>query len=149
MEYQPLDIILDHAVTIGVIVFSAIVLAVVAALVNLRRNPQQVEATIRALLPDELERIVESAVHTATMFVERLDLEDELQDWLEDVVDKSEAKLVLAIELAAEQIEARVRAVTGRTIDIPEDTLIALVRNHVFENPDLFPRRRKDENPVE
>lgn len=144
MEYQPLDIIFDHVVTIGVIIFSGIVLATVAVLVNIKKNPEQLESTIRALLPDELERIIEFAVKNATLFVERLDLEDELEQWVGEVLDKSEAKLEMAIRLASEQIETQVKAVTGRSITIPVDTLITIVRNYVFDNPDLFPRRRKN-----
>lgn len=98
------------------------------------------------LLP-KLHPIIQDAIKFAALFVEKLDRDGVLSEWVGEIREKGEQKLNLAVDIAVEKAEEMLEAwfaSIGLTvnIDIPEQVIKDLIQKYVLENPELFPSRK-------
>lgn len=113
------------------------------------RSKTAVPQLIANILPDEVEMLIKQAVQYATLFVEQADVDGNLSQFFDDIQDKGQQKLELAIDLASERIEAYLDMFFAERgidlhIDIPEEFIKDAIQKYVWENPQLFPTKEKD-----
>lgn len=127
-------------------VFALIVLAVVWYFL---RNREAVPEFILDILPDDIEFLISQAVQYATLFVEKVDQEGHLGQFFDEIKNKSEQKLELAVDVAAERLEDYINTFfiergIDVTVDIPEGFIKDVIQRYVWQNPDLFPSKSKE-----
>lgn len=133
-----------------VLVFVGIALFVgVAVLWYWARNREAVPQFILDILPDQLEFLIMQAVQYATLFVEKVDTEGHLDQFFDEIKDKSAQKLELAVDVASERLEEYITAFflergIELNVDIPEGFIKDVIQRYVWQNPNLFPSRGKE-----
>lgn len=105
---------------------------------------------VSALLPDEVELLIKQAVQYATLFVEQADVDGNLGQFFDEIKDKGQQKLELAIDVASERLEAYLDMFFAERgidlhIDIPEAFIKDAIQKYVWENPQLFPPKAKED----
>ncbi len=127
--------------------------AILALSLLLVRSKQAVPQVLHAILPDQLEIFIAEAAKYAALFVEKVDTEGRLGQFFDEVKDKGQQKLELAVDVASERIESYIEAFflargVNVDIDIPEEFIKDIIQRYVWENPDLFPNRKAEEKPA-
>lgn len=115
-------------------VFSAVLAFAVKKIVELKNELP----TLKTMLPTEIQRVLEEAAKFGSEFVEQMDKNGALTEYLKGLKSKSEVKLDLAVDYAVQYIEG-LFAKNGFDIDIDQEALKALIQKYVWDNPDLFP----------
>ena len=113
------------------------------------RNRDAVPDAILELIPDQIEYYIEQAVQYAALFVERVDQEGHLGQFFDEIKNKSEQKLELAVDVAVERLETYINELFVQkgidvVIDIPESFINDVIQRYVWQNPDLFPSKSKE-----
>jgi hypothetical protein len=136
---------------ISLFVVGALGLLVVGVSALLVRSKRELPELVWSILPDDIEMLIKQAVQYATLFVEKVDTEGNLGQFFDEVKDKGQQKLELAIEVASERLEVYLEMFFKERgiaidVDIPEEFLKDVIQKYVWENPALFPAKAK--NPV-
>lgn len=113
------------------------------------RNRNAVPDAILELIPDQIEYYIEQAVQYAALFVERVDEQGHLSQFFDEIKNKSEQKLELAVDVAVERLETYINELFVQkgidvVIDIPESFIKDVIQRYVWQNPDLFPSKSKE-----
>ena len=113
------------------------------------RNRDAVPDAILELIPDQIEYYIEQAVQYAALFVERVDEQGHLGQFFDEIKNKSEQKLELAVDVAVERLETYINELFVQkgidvVIDIPESFIKDVIQRYVWQNPDLFPSKSKE-----
>lgn len=124
------------------IVFITILGIGVNAYVQARKNMP----SVIALLPADIQKILQDAAKFGSEFVEQMDAHGELTKYLTGLKSKAQIKMDLAIDYAVQYIEG-ILAKNGFVIDIDQDALKVLIQKYVWDNPQLFPSG--DNKPTE
>lgn len=137
---------LSVSTLINLLIVGVVGLVVIGISVLLVRSKTAVPELIAAILPDEVEMLIKQAVQYATLFVEQADVDGNLSQFFDDIQDKGQQKLELAIDLASERVEAYLDMFFAERgididIDIPEEFIKDAIQKYVWENPQLFPTR--------
>ena len=138
---------------LNALIIGVVGLAVLAISVLLVKGKQEAPELLQKILPDQLELFIAQAAKYAALFVERVDTEGHLDQFFDEIKDKSQQKLELAIDVASERLESYIelfflqRGITV-DIDVPEEFIKDVIQRYVWENPDLFPAKAKQEIPT-
>lgn len=91
-----------------------------------------------AMLPSDLQKLVQDAADFGSMFVEQMDKNGELSKALNDLKPQAEQKLDLAVDYAVQYLEGIFQK-SGFPVDVDQDALKAVIQKYVWDNPSLFP----------
>lgn len=125
--------------------------AIFAVAMLISKGRQAIPELVKAILPDQLELFIAEAVKYAALFVERVDTEGNLGQFFDEIKDKGQQKLELAVDVAAERAEQYIEMFFRERgievdIEIPEEFLKDVIQRYVWENPSLFPEKAKQES---
>lgn len=128
---------------IAFVVTVAVTFGVIAGVVFLRSKAREIDIRteierIYLEQPEDIKQMIDEAVRVGADFAESIDLDGQLQQFLDDAKDKGEVKLYEAIDAAAIYLETQL-ALRGYEIDIPEEFLKVAIQTHVFNNRDRYP----------
>jgi len=131
---------------ISIVVVTVVMGVLTLAAIYAGRGIRSLQAVIKDFieqkyqeLPIDLRARLDEAVALATQFVEFLDQEGRLSEFIQhEIVDKSKEKLYLAVDLAIERVEDFIYQELGVRVDIPEDQVIMLIETYILNNPDEF-----------
>lgn len=138
---------------LNALIVGVVGLAVLAISILLVKGKQEAPELLQKILPDQLELFIAQAAKYAALFVERVDTEGHLDQFFDEIKDKGQQKLELAIDVASERLENYIelffleRGITV-DIDVPEEFIKDVIQRYVWENPDLFPAKSKQEVPA-
>lgn len=124
MDAETIRQLVGSFISVGILVLIGLIVR--WALVARKDVPRLI-----ALLPSDVQKILNDAAKYASEFIEQMDIHGELKA-------KGEEKLNLAVDYAVQYIEGVFKS-NGFEINIDENEIKKAIQKYVWENPQLFP----------
>lgn len=127
--------IIGLALSTGSVILVGLLVAVIA---QKRKEIPNIIAT----LPKDIKKIIEDAAKFASEYVELMDKNGQLTQYLNELKAKGQVKLDLAVDYAVEYIE-NLFIKNGLNVDIDQESIKKAIQKYVWENPEIFPSSKK------
>lgn len=127
------------------LVLSGIFILVVSVGVWALVNGKKELPHLFALLPADIQKILQDAAKFASEFVEQMDKHGEIDILVTEYKTKAQVKLDLAVDYAVEYLE-KIFLDNGYAIDIDQEQIKKFIQKYVWENPELFPSSKEVKN---